>query len=264
MGESYFVANRNKWLGTPATAYGVIPATAGLARPISTCLSLEFVRITNRHTSAQAGGLAGLLADSVWEAGQWVNATTTYTNDSTDAQDAGTNDFPLQTTTIADGHLVGADLPFGVISYDVTTASVGAAQEHTYKYWNGTAWTAIAAVGMMIDGPRTAGQTWAVGEQVVAFIPPSDWAKGGSGTGVNQARYNFLVQASVAATTAALARRLYVGMLLFGDPSLAANSGTFTVGPGQPIGIQPYAAHLQAFFPTASEGNMLHLVWHVL
>jgi hypothetical protein len=155
--------------------------------------------------------VAGFFPDSSWTAGQWVAVGTTLTDDTTDAQDAGANDFPINTTTINDGHIIGCDYPFGLVSYDMTTATIGAAIEGIVEYWNG-AWTAIAAIGMLVDIPRGAGVQWATGELIVMFDPPLDWVVGGTGTGVSQTQYNMRYASSVAGTTAGLARRVYVGI----------------------------------------------------
>lgn len=207
----YRVSNNYHWLGQPATAVNVVPATAGVA---VSALAHQIMRVylQNRSAGTVSVCVAGFFPDAVWEAGQWVDLTTTYTVDTTDAQDAGTNDFPINTTTISDGHIIGCDYPFGLVSYDMTTATVGAALEGIIEYWNGTAWTAIAATGMLVDIPRVAGVQWATGELIIMFDPPADWAVGGTGTNVNAARYNLRYRSSAAGTTAGLARRVYVGI----------------------------------------------------
>jgi hypothetical protein len=206
----YRISNNYHWLGQPATAVGVVPASAGVA-VANLAHQIMRVYLQNRSASTVSLCVAGFFPDSVWEAGQWVAVGTTYTDDTVDAQDASTNDFPINTTTINDGHIIGCDYPFGLVSYDMTTATIGAAIEGTIQYWNG-AWTAIAANGMLVDIPRAAGIQWALGELIIMFDPPADWIVGGTGTGVNAARYNLRYFSSVAGTTAGLARRLYVGV----------------------------------------------------
>ena len=126
--NQYRKTNPYHWLGQPATAVGVIPASAGLTVAAD---GPRFMRayIQNRSVSTVSACVAGFFPDTAWEAGQWVKVGTTYTDDSTDAQDAGTDDFPINTTTIDDGHIIGCDYPFGLVSYDMTTATVGAALE---------------------------------------------------------------------------------------------------------------------------------------
>jgi len=207
----YRVANNYHWLGQPASAVNVIPATAGLAIAVD---SPQIMRVYAQNYSAGTVSmcLAGFFPDSSWTAGQWVAVGTTLTDDTTDAQDAGTNDFPINTTTINDGHIIGCDYPFGLISYDMTTATIGAALEGILEYWNGVAWIPLAATQMLVDIPRAAGIQWAAGELIVMFNPPLDWAVGGTGTGVSATKYNLRYSSSAAGTTAGLARRIYVGI----------------------------------------------------
>ncbi|MCJ7564815.1 MAG: hypothetical protein MUP52_09535 [Candidatus Aminicenantes bacterium] len=205
----YRVLNAYHWLGQPATAVNVIPASAGATVP-----SDQIMRVYMQNISAGTVSLclAGLFPDSAWTAGQWVAVGTTLTDDTTDAQDAGTNDFPINTTTINDGHIIGCTYPFGLVSYDMTTATIGAALAGIIEYWNGAAWTEIAETGMLVDIPRGVGVQWATGELIIMFDPPADWAVGGSGTGVSATKYNLRYASSAAGTTAGLARRIYVGV----------------------------------------------------
>jgi len=219
----YRVMNPYHWLGQPATAYNVIPSSAGVTVVPG---KSRFMRayIQNRSADTVSACIAGFFSDTEWIAGQWTDATTTQTDDTTDAQDAGTNDFPINTTTISDGHIIGCTYPFGIVSYDMTTATIGAALEGVIEYWNGTAWTAIPAVGMGVDIPRVAGVQWATGELIIMFDPPIDWALGGTGTNVSATRYNLRYRSSAAGTTAGLARRIYVGVPLSMWISLATNT----------------------------------------
>jgi hypothetical protein len=196
-------------LGQPATAVNVIPASAGVTVP-----GEQIMRVYMQNISAGTVSLclAGLFPDSTWTAGQWVAVGTTLTDDTTDAQDAGADDFPINTTTINDGHIIGCTYPFGLVSYDITTATIGAALAGIIEYWNGAAWTAIAATGMHVDIPRGVGVQWALGELIIMFDPPVDWAVGGTGTGVSATKYNLRYASSAAGTTAGLARRIYVGI----------------------------------------------------
>ena len=142
----------NLWLGQPASVQGAIPATAGIqtqyalthlagvAGAVVSSLIVNprsrytYIELQNRGASSTAVALVGFLPDAYWQAGQWVDSTTTYTDDTTDAQDAGTDDFPLETTTVSDGFILGASLPFGAISVDVTTAGNGTTPTHTFEY----------------------------------------------------------------------------------------------------------------------------------
>ncbi len=224
----YTAVNLNKWLGQPATAQGVVPTTAGLALAANHIIIPRLIEVRNKTGGAAMVGLAGLLPDSMWIAGQVNAAGTTFTPDTTDAQDAGTNDFALETTTQNEGHIIGATVPFGVVSYDITTAGSGTAATHTIEYWTAAStWAAIAANGMLIDVPRTSAD-WAAGEQLIAFLKPSDWAPyTGSMTNLTTGMYYIRIKRTNATqATAALARRVYVGVLIDGDSGVA-NGGQF-------------------------------------
>src|SRR3989304_5399399 len=112
LGVNYKRSNPNLWLGQPATAQNVVPGASGLAPGNVKEIRLYLAEIQNRAASAQGCALVGLLPDTMWEAGQWVDATTIYTADTDDAQSAVTNDFPLETLTNSDGHIIGANVPF--------------------------------------------------------------------------------------------------------------------------------------------------------
>lgn len=257
--DNYHRTNRGKWLGQPATAQGVIPTSAGLDFSTITTKRrlLQRVTLQNRGTGASAAALVALLADNTWEAGQWVHATTTYTADTTDAQDADTNDFALETTTVDDGFIVGADRVFGAVSIDTTTGGSGTTTTHVVEYWNGSAWTAVAAAGMLSDVARSA--DWATGENLILFTPQPDWAVGGSGTGVSTTRYNLRVRRTNATqATAALARRIYVGEVITSIDALAANAEInreYRLG----LFIPSYWLRLSGAFATADEGNAIEI-----
>lgn len=215
-------AVRQKWLGQPASAQGVVPAEAGLAVPSEGGLYVNRLEAYHPGAATEEIAVLALLKDAVWRAGQWVNGTTTFTDDTADAQDSDTNDFALETTTAGDGFIVGAALPFSALSIDVTTAGVGATA-HVIEYWDGAAWTAIAATGMIVDIPGRAGVIPA-GESLVLFNPPVNWQKGGSGTGTPQGTYNIRIRATTGTiTTASLARRVYVGEIIHAVVNAAAD-----------------------------------------
>src|SRR3990172_9550184 len=252
--------NANKWLGQPATGQGVIPSAAG-ALPTTAPWRVVTVRLHNRTGSAMGCALVGFMADARWEAGQWVNATTTYTADTTDAQDAGTNDFALETTTQNDGFVVGADRKFGAVSVDVTTAGSGTSPTHVVEYWNG-AWTAIAAAGMLIDVPRSA--DWGAGEAVILFDPPVDWIVGGSGTGISQTRFNIRMRRTNATqATAALARRIYVGEIITSLSSVGVDAaGETRFGVPGLLWDAYNLVGVNGVFVTADEGNLMEIFYH--
>src|SRR5574341_419680 len=116
---AYTRAFKNRWLGQPATAQGVVPASAGLLNspPIP---MLDYVRLV--ATAAGGGSMAflGLLDDARWECRKWVDASTSTVDQTAAAQAGVSNGVVLETTTQNDGVILGADMPFGAISLDVT------------------------------------------------------------------------------------------------------------------------------------------------
>lgn len=190
-------------------------------------------------------------ANSMWKAGQWVNATTTFTDDTTDAQSAATGDFPLTTTTVNDGFIIGSNVKFNLIGITVSTAQAGA-PVYAYEYWNGSAYVALAA-GSIKESPAS----FTAADQFIIFMPPHDWAKGGSGTGVDQTRFNIRMRATTAPTTAPIADILWLGTSIAMKEGLANNTkfsidlvNTEIVLPGG-CGFLPY------FGGTASAANMV-------
>jgi len=260
--EIYKRTNPNKWLGVPLTGPGVVPASAGLIPPSGKSILLSSAQLQNRTASTAATLLVGLLRDDAWTAGQWADATTTFTDDTVDAQDVGTNDFALEGTGAADdGHLVSAAVPFGIISYDISTDSVGS-PVRVANYWNGSAWTALTAAQLISFAWATTNP--GLGESILAFEPPVDWAVGGSGTGVPAGKYNLLVKSTTSPSTAGLAKRLYVGVVLGSNDGVAANDSY-----DPPMGlygvlVPSYLAGVGAAFSVADAGNNLHLVYRFL
>src|SRR5574337_230149 len=58
---------------------------------------LGFGSIQNRTGGAIQCGIGGRLHPTYWRAGQWTHGITTFVDDTIDAQDAGANDFPMET-----------------------------------------------------------------------------------------------------------------------------------------------------------------------
>src|SRR5438552_2571287 len=111
MGYPYNRAFKNKWLGQPKTAAGVVPPSAGLAMPAIGGIRGSYFRMQYRGASTAAIAMIALLKDTAWELRQWIDATTSAATDKTaQAQEGTTNDVPLETTTVNDGFIVGADI----------------------------------------------------------------------------------------------------------------------------------------------------------
>jgi len=70
-----------------------------------------------------------------WVAGQFNSAG--YTDDTTDAQDAGSTDFVLASTSISSGFYVGSDFTFNRVNF-VDVEAAGATTTMTYEYYGRT------------------------------------------------------------------------------------------------------------------------------
>ena len=266
------IQQANLWLGQPATAQGLIPSTAGIKTPRYDSLLLNtpgmvnprsrytYVEMQNRGTASAGLALVGFLPDAYWGAGQWTDATTTYTDDTLDAQDADTNDFVMEVAaTINDGFVVGATIPFGAMSIDVTTASSGTTPTRTIEFWNGSAWTALSTAAFVSDIARSV--EWAAGEALVLFDPPPTWAKGGSGTAVPQDRYNVRIKRTNAVhSTAALARRIYLGVVLASIDAVAANGSYVPIQGGVSMDVPDYLPYVSVAIATADAGNNITVI----
>jgi hypothetical protein len=259
------------WLGQPATVQNGIPASAGIATPVSASIlsapglvmsrsSVTFLEVQNRGASATPAAIVGFMKDQFWIAGQWTDASTTFVDTTINAQAGVSNGFVLETTTQNDGFIVGAMYPFGAISLDVTTAGSGTTTSHTIEYWNGTAWVGIVAAGMLVDVARTSAD-WAAGEDLILFTPPGPWAKGGSGTDVPQTTYNIRIKrTNVTQATAALARRVYVGAVLFSVDQLATNGVYSPDVCATPVDVPDFVTNINAAFGAIDTGNTITMI----
>lgn len=100
-----------------------------------------------------------------WYAGQWT--TGAFVDDTTDAQDAGTDDFQVAlNATNNDGFYISCDYIFNKITLTSCQAFTGSPVAE-YAYWNGSSWTTIT--------PSTV-PTWtaAEGDKTIEFDLPFD------------------------------------------------------------------------------------------
>ena len=185
-------------------------------------LQLAYASIQNRSGSTSHIGIGVRLGTALWKAGQWVDATTTYTDDTTDFQDVGASDAALETTTNSDGFIVSSTRLFNALAIDVGTASVGV-PVRVLEYSSGTAtWTAITNFISFAGSSAVFG----VGENVIVWIPPANWAvmAAGHGTGVTVGHYGIRIRTTTASTTAGVASTLSVHRLYFLLEGLADNN----------------------------------------
>jgi len=197
-------------------------------------------------------GIGVRIPNDLWFAGAWVNATTTYTDDTEDAQDAGANDFPLETLTNNDGYIVLSKVKFSVVSLDVGTASVDATDPaRAARYSSGGTWAALTT--LVLDGEAT---EYSTGEQLLVFAPPADWevTTGAEGTGIPAGYYALNVRATTAPDgTAGVADSLSVYMVYFLQTLTAAGSVEYNLAPVEMW--MPHGDALVALFSTANAAN---------
>jgi hypothetical protein len=113
--------------------------------------------------------------DQVGAAVAYKSSTTTYTTETTAANDATTNDMNLLPATgqgVDDAYYFGHSDRFRELLINFNTAGVGV-WTVTWEYWNGSAWTALSGVTDNTTGfkPTVAGAF----EYTVKFTKPTDW-----------------------------------------------------------------------------------------
>lgn len=222
-------------------------ATGGLR------LQLVVGSIQNRSGGAANVGLGVRLSKSLWKAGQWVHATTTFTDDTTDFQDAGASDAALETTTNNDGFLVSSPHKFNALAINVGTASVGV-PVRVLEYSVGTStWTAITNY-INFAG---AGAVYGTGENVIVWIPPANWAvmAAGHGTNVPVGEYGIRVRATTASSTAGLATTMSVHRLYFLVEGLADNNIYEVPTTGMYFPMDPCGDALVGYISTLNNQN---------
>lgn len=108
------------------------------------------------------------IEDAFWTAGQYDDSETSYTDDTTDAQDEGTADFIVATATDDDGFYISGSKVFSKIELKTTTQMAGSPVAE-YAYWDGDAWQTFT--------PGTV-PTWtaAAGDRVIEYNLPDDWS----------------------------------------------------------------------------------------
>ena len=108
------------------------------------------------------------IEDAFWFAGQYDDSETLYTDDTTDAQDAGTADFIVASATDDDGFYISGSKIFSKIELK-TTAQMAGSPVAEYAYWDGSAWQTFT--------PGTV-PTWdaAAGDRVIEYDLPTAWS----------------------------------------------------------------------------------------
>lgn len=201
--------------GDPSSTTHILKAHGRSATNIGNTFQLAYAQMQNRSGSTVNLGLGVRLPISLWKAGQWTHATTTFVDDTTDFQDAGTADAALETTTVNDGFLVSSPIPFNALAIAVTTASAGS-PVRVIEYSNGAStWTGIT--NFINFAGSSANYTGSGAENVIVWVPPANWGKmtASHGTNVDTNHYGLRIRATTAPSTAGVAATMSVHRLYF-------------------------------------------------
>lgn len=224
---------------------GTTPFRLGIA--VAACA------LHNRSGGTVQVGLAVRLPAAIWEGGA-VTAAGAYTADTADLQDEDTGDFTIHDRADSgSGLLVGADIPFNIVGVVQSAAGDQTTPVLVIEYWNGSAWTDITASAFISD--NLGGAT---GEHVIAFPIPSDWAKGGSGTGVPASRYNLRLRTtqSGAGTTNPLGSQVFLGVAILQVEAVGDNVVADLIRDHEYL-FPPQGDALFPVFSTANRGNLV-------
>lgn len=224
-------------------------------------LGLGSFELQNRSGSTGVLGIGVRLPNRLWIAGQWDDSeTTAFSDDTADAQDTGTGDFALETTTVNDGFVVACREPFNILSIDVGTASTGT-PVRALRYTNsaGDGWADAPANLFIQDGASgnvSITGTTVANEYLIAWDIFSDWGRVATGglSGIPAGYYAVNVRAPTAPTIAAVADALAVGRLYHLVEGITDNTAVFRDFAGKDRRM-PFGNGLVALFETANVGN---------
>lgn len=255
----------NRGLLYQPPTFGVSPRgvpTAG-AQTTHGGIRLGGFSLHNRANATQTCVAIGVrIPNYMWVAGTYVNATTTYTDRTAQAQGTTTDGFVMETSlTDNDGFIVGCQVPFNAISINVSTASTGTVAR-AYRYSTTTSgtstWTDFANLFIQ-DGASTnlaiTGTTIA-NEALAVWDCPVEWTKVTSGvTNFPSGFFAVNCRATTGPTVAALATDLSIYRLYFVTESLADNGLYEAFFGASEARMEPTGDALVACFATANNQN---------
>ena len=194
--------------------------------------------LTNNSGSSVVLGVGSRKAKHRWKAGQWTSATTTYNDDTTDAQSGTATDFPMETLTVNDGMCIFCQDKFNLISFLVATASVGASVVRDFAYSKAGAWSIFTIANLVIVPPSTAGQQWTVGENLAMWNVFPDWdlTTGAEGTNVPPGYYGVRFRATTVPTTAGVSTSMSLHLMTFFQEAVATATRVALIAPGNESG----------------------------
>lgn len=219
------------------------------------------LRFHSARAHNRSGGTANVGILKKFNAGRYtfaqidVSATPDVVANTTLKAGSATTIF---TTTDDDGFLVESKEKFSLIGLNIAQVETPT-PVYAYQYFNGTIYTPLAA----LDLPTA---YTSLGEQVIAFLPPADWALGTTAAvGASTDKFSILVTATTAGGQAVTADELWVGDFLAFQDTLADN-GTLeysvpTVGLTNGALLLDVGEGIMPYFGTADAGNMASVVY---
>lgn len=162
----------------------------------------------------------------------WVLAVAgseTYTDDTTDLTDAGTDDVEMLPAHVAvgDAFHIGYATKFCKLKATIGTAKAGGTGTYRWEYWNGTAWAELTCQDDTTLLTATAGTNY------VSFVPPTDWVANTAGNGPNGEAGFFIRFActvvTVQPTTIPLGSQGWIVPLNLGDGIVLLGAGRFSL-----------------------------------
>lgn len=229
-----------------------------LTPPTGKQINLYSAKCLNQSGGAIDVGIGKKLALANWKFYKYTLANTPFVTDSTTAIQAG-GAINIFDTTLGDGYLVGATTPFNVIGLNLSTAETGS-PVYVYQYYNGTAWTTL--------NTQAVPATYALGNQIVAFMSPQDWVPGtpnAVNTGADQSKYYILVTASTAPSNSPQANSAWVVEFIDFQSQLANNTAfEFRVFDSVlPIVLSGTEGIVPYFSGTANAKNTMRVVYSI-
>ncbi|MHA2380603.1 MAG: hypothetical protein ACXADS_15105 [Candidatus Thorarchaeota archaeon] len=169
--------------------------------------------------------------------------------DTPDASDV-TNDFPQDFfEAVGDGVLIESSRPFCLAGFNVSSGS-GAAT-YSFEYFNGTSYVALPGALVLRSPDFTS-----TGNQVLVFIPPSDWELGGEASvGANSLKYSIRITTDTA--TAATIDDVFAGEFLAFKSALADDGVLSLNYPDDTPLVLSSEEGVMPYFGIADAGNIM-------
>ena len=229
-----------------------------LTPPQGEQINLYSAKVLNQSGGAIDMGIGKLLAGSAWKFYQYTLANTPYVTDYTTAIQAGGAGCDIFDTTIGDGYLVGANVPFNIIGQTITTGASGS-PVYKYQYYNGTAWTTLTTQAV---------PAYATGTSLVVFPSPQDWVPGtptAATVGADQSKYYILVTTTTAPSGVIVTSTAWV-VEFIDFASQVANNTSFefkVFDSVLPIVLSGTESIVPYFSGSANAKNMMRVVYSI-